>query len=64
VREIISVLYQTKEINAPYFFAFSFSIGVYLPLLSPIVFPPLLALLGYLKLKKVGRNAKSKVKTD
>jgi hypothetical protein len=62
VREKIGVLYYTKELNSPYFFSFSFSIGVYLPFLSPVVFPLLISAFTYLKLKIKG--SKPKVKSD
>ena len=58
IREKLGVMYYTKEINPPYFFAFSFSIGVYLPFLSPIVFPPMITLFTYLKLKIQGKPKK------
>ena len=48
---MLKTLYQTKDINSPYFFSLSFSIGVYLPLLAPLVFPPLITLFQYLKLR-------------
>ena len=60
-KEVIAVLYQTKDINPPYFFSFSFSVGVYLPLLSPIVFPPILTLIQCIKAKLRG---KAKVKLE
>jgi hypothetical protein len=50
---MLRTLYQTKELNSPYFFSFSFSVGVYLPLLSPLLFPPLITFMKYLKLKLV-----------
>jgi len=62
VREMLQTLYTTKDINPPYFFSFSFSVGVYLPLFSPLVFPPIITLFHYLKLRKFGKPAK--VKTD
>jgi hypothetical protein len=55
-------LYQTKDINPPYFFSFSFSVGVYLPLLSPLAFPPLITLFQYLKLRFLKKKAH--LKTD
>jgi hypothetical protein len=57
---MLKTLYTTKEINPPYFFSFSFSVGVYLPLLSPLAFPPLITMFQYLKLKKFGKPAKLK----
>jgi hypothetical protein len=39
-------------------------VGVFLPLLSPIVFPPLITLFGYLKLKVLGKKPKDKIKSD
>ncbi len=59
---MISVLYYTRDLNPPYFFSLSFSIGVYLPLLSPLIFPPVLTLLQYLKLRRQGTKSKSIIK--
>lgn len=64
ISEMLTTLYQTKDINSPYFFSFSFTVGVFLPLLSPIVFPPLITLFGYLKLKVLGKKPKEKIKSD
>eukprot|EP00347_Sterkiella_histriomuscorum_P013739 403363551 len=55
-KNIIGILYYTKEINSPYFFSLSFSIGVYLPLLSPLVFPPVLTFIAFLKHWKVSQS--------
>ena len=59
---MLQTLYTTKDINPPYFFSLSFSVGVYLPLLSPLLFPPLITLVQYLKLRKFGKA--KKVKTE
>ena len=64
VKEKIGVLYYTKELNSPYFFALSFSVGVYLPFLSPVVFPLLISGLMYLKLRVKGRSNKAKAKQE
>ncbi len=49
-KEQMAILYYTKEINPPYFFSLSFTVGVYLPLFAPLVFPPTFVLFGMLKL--------------
>ena len=56
LKEKIGVLYYTKELNSPYFFSIQFSIGVYLPFLSPVVFPLLITFFSYLKEKRKNRN--------
>ena len=61
IKDMLQTLYQTKDINPPYFFSFSFSVGVYLPLLSPLAFPPLITLFQYLKLRFL---KKKHLKTD
>ena len=58
LKDKIGVLYYTKKINPPYFFSFQFSIGVYLPILAPLIFPPLLTFTSYLKLWKLGKKEK------
>jgi hypothetical protein len=62
-RDMLMTLYQTKDLNSPYFFSLSFSIGVFLPLLSPILFPPLITLAQVIKLK-VFKKPKPKAKVD
>lgn len=62
-KDMLMTLYQTKDLNSPYFFSLSFSIGVFLPLLSPILFPPLITLAQILKLK-VCKKPKPKAKVD
>ena len=57
--DMLKTLYWTKDLNSPYFFSISFTIGVYLPLLAPLIFPPLITLFKYLKLKKFGKNKKN-----
>ncbi|CDW83442.1 UNKNOWN [Stylonychia lemnae] len=64
IKNALGVLYQTKEINPPYYFSLSFSIGVYLPLLSPLIFPPLLTLFQYIKAKYIGKNVQKKIKNE
>lgn len=39
VKEKLGVLLQTLEVNPAVFFSNSFKLGVYLPILAPIVFP-------------------------
>ncbi len=60
--EMLKTLYWTKDLNSPYFFSISFTIGVYLPLLAPLVFPPLITFFKYLKLKKFGGKKKPDAK--
>jgi hypothetical protein len=60
---MLMTLYQTKDLNSPYFFSLSFSIGVFLPLLSPILFPPLITLVQVVKLKVFPKPAK-RLKVD
>jgi hypothetical protein len=38
--EMLQTLYTTKDIKPPCVFSYSFSVGVCLPLFSPLVFPP------------------------
>ena len=33
----LNVLYETKEMNPPYFFSWEFTMGTYLPLLAPFM---------------------------
>ena len=49
VKEKIGTLLQTKKMNAPAFFSFQFTIGVYLPILSPFLVPIILTFTGYVK---------------
>lgn len=62
-RDMLMTLYQTKDLNSPYFFSLSFSVGVFLPLLSPILFPPLITLAQVLKLR-LCKKPKPKSKVD
>lgn len=33
----LGVLYETKEMNPPYFFSWEFTVGTYLPFLAPFI---------------------------
>ena len=63
-------LYQTKEINPPYFFSWEFMAGTYFPFLSPYIIALIQIAVGNLKQKftewKNSKKADSdaKVKTD
>jgi len=57
MKDQIGVLYYTKELNAPYYFSPSFTFGVYLPILSPMIFPILLSIGNFIKLKIKAKKA-------
>lgn len=60
IKEKLGTLLLTKKMNAAAFFSFSFKIGVYLPILAPLVSPFLLSFWEYVKArvfrKKVDSN--------
>ena len=37
IRTKIGVLWQTKQMNSPYYFSWEFQMGTYLPFLSPFL---------------------------
>jgi hypothetical protein len=48
IKDKLGTLLQTKKMNSPAFFSFSFKVGVYLPIIAPLVSPLLLTLWGYI----------------
>ena len=66
IQQKLGLLLQTKTLNPPTFFSFSFKVGVYLPILAPFVLPIVmtawLVLLG--KFGKLCKRADDKVKTE
>lgn len=67
VEQKLGVLLQTKKLNPPAFFSFSFKVGVYLPIVAPFVLPILLTVFLILRgklAKLLGLNKKEKEKTD
>lgn len=67
IQEKLGVLLQTKTLNPPSFFSFSFKVGVYLPILAPFIIPILmtfwLVLVGKVQKWKQGGGG-DKVKTE
>ena len=63
---MLGLLLQTKSLNPPAFFSFSFKVGVYLPILAPFVLPIVMTvwLVSVGKIKKLCKRSDGKEKVE
>ena len=61
----IDILYDTKEMNPPWFFSLEFTIGTYMPLLAPFIMGLIQTIFKFWKEKRKEKSETSlKVKTE
>ena len=48
----INILYETKEMNPPYYFSLEFTFGTYMPFLAPLIMSVLQTSFRYFKEKR------------
>lgn len=51
IKDKLGTLLLTKKMNAPAFFSLSYTIGVYIPILAPLLTPLVLTFVDFLKAK-------------